>query len=1112
MRNGPGGTSAVGEKYDSFFEEFEEAVGEVVELNNVLNDALLDLHVACTAAASPDPSHSLLLEVWTDGVRSTPQLLVDVAYADGSGRPSPWEIRHLLLSRPAVAEADRELSEALQDLTSMVRTHAAAGLLVRLSCQNADRRLPRLAAAAAPGAGHAHHMQAARVNQALAALRKVAPGLRVRVDVVPSPAPGARTFAWRLVTRELEKPQDGVPLLTGRRAAATPLQVAAAHGAAAISDAASTVAQQAAALAAATAAVPTIELRTRAQRRVVTVTPRSDAAAAAAAADAAMPPTPHSPHGNLAALASGFVSVARSVGSITYAAAHAMIPAMSHRFSEAGPVARSSLGGAPPSPGGAGASIFAGTGGFAAAAASRGGSSGGGAAAVAGAGAGAGAGGGGGPAAGGSPSAHGVSAAVQSEESAAALRRAVAGANHALFRLAKCAAAGGGGAGGSSGASSSGVDAAATAAAAAPRRAEPLSAAAVRGAKLVLEATVRAARQAASDAAGGSEAAAASAAAAAAAAAAKPPPSRASSGRSFSSAFGSKKVRDTQPTTARPAPPPLLSAVAAATPVCELVDVDARVVVLSEAGSAAGSQWPLAGGGRTANGAGAGGSLSGIAGAAGGGPEGLGSGRDWSWEWGIMPRVEGVTFPDCLPTHQRAVHDALEAAVAAGRAAWSGLPALSSEVSGLVSEAEMLFSENDHQVKKAAGDMMAAGRVRAALDRNANTIIACPALLGQLQAAVLRLVAALQRGGHSMRLMAEGLEPLDPRDAAATSASGVDVAPLTPLARGSAFTGPGSPMVGTTNHGGGSPLAGTGGGGGGLKKSMGGGRDGGGAAAAVVGRGRFAAAGIGSAATGSPRSGARSAVGEDLQAAATAAATANAAAAVARTAAAIAAAVADGEADAEAAAAAAAAAGLPLNGVAARSASVSTNGASEDERNRPHAETMSAPAGAASTVGVLPALSPARKRSGASVTVVLPGGGGGGPGHSPGKGLLAGRGASPALSPLGPLGGAAGVRDGGAVAGGASPLGGGLSRKKLPPLPPGRVMSGDGEDESPLGIAAASDGAGAAACEEARGVGAAGKRSSDGVAASSRRGGSGTVAAPVPAAAGISDNGGVVGM
>ncbi|PNW71888.1 hypothetical protein CHLRE_16g669050v5 [Chlamydomonas reinhardtii] len=1094
--------------YDTFFEEFEDAVGEVVELNNVLNDALLELHVACTAAAAPDPNHSLLLEVWTDGVRSTPQLLVDVAYADGSGRPSPWEVRHLLVSRPAVAEADRELSEALQDLVSLVRTHAAAGLLVRLTCQNADRRLPRLAAAAPPGAGHAQHLQvqriqkqAARVNHALAVLRKVAPGLRVRVDVVPSPAPGARTFAWRLVTREQERPQDGVPLLTGRRATATPLQVAAAHGAAAISDAAATVAQQAAALAAAAAAVPTIELQTRAQRRIVAVTPRSDAAAAAAAADAALPPTPHSPAaGNFAALASGFVSVARSVGSITYAAAHAVIPAaMSHRFNDASPLARSSIGGAPPSPAsgaGAGASFFA------AGTSGRRPSSSGGAVPVASP--------VGGPAAGGSPSVHGVSAAVQSEEAAAALRRAVGGANHALFRLAKCAAAGGGGTGGVSCVGSGGVESTAAAATAAttPRRVEPLTAAAVRGVKLVLEATVRTSRQAASDATGGSEAAAV---AAAAAAAAKAPPSRASSSRSFSSAFGSKKVRDAPPaTTLRPAPL-LLSPAAAAMPVCELVDVDARVVVMSESGSAAGWPGAISGGGggfgRTWNGMG--GSLSGVPGSvvgcgtgAGGGVEALGSGRDWSWDWGITPRVEGVAFPDCLPPHHRAVYDALEAAVAAGRAAWSGLPALSSDVSGLVSEAEMLFSENDHLVKKAAGDMMAAGRVRAALDRNANTIIACPALLGQLQAAVIRLVAALHRGSHSMRLMADGLEPLDP-DAAATSASGVDVAPLTPLERGSAFTGPGSPLVGAARNGAGSPLGM--GGAGGLKKSMGGGKGSGAAAAAVVGKGRFAAAGIGSTASGSPRSGAWSAAGEELQAAATAAATANAATVAARTAAAIAAAVADGEADAVAAAA-----GLPLNGVVAtRSVSASTNGISIDDGSQ--AEASSAPVGAASTVGVLPALSPARKRSGAaSVTVVLPGGGSGGPGHSrPSKSLLAGRGLPPALSPLGPLGGAAGTRDGSTNKNGASPLGSGLSRKKLPPLPPGRVVSGDGGDEESPRIAAASGGTGD---EDATGgVGVADKRVSDSVAASSRRGSGSGAAAPVPAAAGISDSGGVLG-
>ena len=98
-----------------------------------------------------------------------------------------------------------------------------------------------------------------------------------------------------------------------------------------------------------------------------------------------------------------------------------------------------------------------------------------------------------------------------------------------------------------------------------------------------------------------------------------------------------------------------------------------------------------------------------------------------------------------------------------------------------------------------------AGCARRWTYHNANTIIACPALLGQLQPAVIRLVAALHRGSHSMCLMAEGLEPLDP-DAAATSASGVDVAPLTPLERGSAFTGPGSPLVGAARNGAGSPL------------------------------------------------------------------------------------------------------------------------------------------------------------------------------------------------------------------------------------------------------------------------------------------------------------------
>lgn len=52
-----------------------------------------------------------------------------------------------------------------QDLVSLVRTHAAAGLLVRLTCQNADRRLPRLAAAAPPGAGHAQHLQVQRIQK-----------------------------------------------------------------------------------------------------------------------------------------------------------------------------------------------------------------------------------------------------------------------------------------------------------------------------------------------------------------------------------------------------------------------------------------------------------------------------------------------------------------------------------------------------------------------------------------------------------------------------------------------------------------------------------------------------------------------------------------------------------------------------------------------------------------------------------------------------------------------------------------------------------------------------------------------------------------------------------
>ncbi len=66
------------------------------------------------AAAAADPRWVLGLDVWCEGVRSVPQLLLDVVYSDSGGRLSPNEARHLLCSRPPIAEADQQVAEAVQ--------------------------------------------------------------------------------------------------------------------------------------------------------------------------------------------------------------------------------------------------------------------------------------------------------------------------------------------------------------------------------------------------------------------------------------------------------------------------------------------------------------------------------------------------------------------------------------------------------------------------------------------------------------------------------------------------------------------------------------------------------------------------------------------------------------------------------------------------------------------------------------------------------------------------------------------------------------------------------------------------------------------------------------
>ncbi len=109
-----------------------------------------------------------------------------------------------LSARPDVAEADRALAAASAGLARALQgpprlstpgqaLFASAPIRLRLRQERQE-----LALSGAP-AGHPAARELARVNAALVALRRAAPGVRVRAEVVPSPAPGARTFAWQLV-------------------------------------------------------------------------------------------------------------------------------------------------------------------------------------------------------------------------------------------------------------------------------------------------------------------------------------------------------------------------------------------------------------------------------------------------------------------------------------------------------------------------------------------------------------------------------------------------------------------------------------------------------------------------------------------------------------------------------------------------------------------------------------------------------------------------------------------------------------------------------------------------------------------------------------------------
>ncbi|GIL82691.1 hypothetical protein Vretimale_8269 [Volvox reticuliferus] len=592
------------------------------------NDILrVFIQAAFAVASSPEPEYALNLKVETDGIRSAPQLLIDVLYADNSNRPLPFEVRHLLTSRPAVAKADREVADAVQELTSALQSHPASAQLVYDDNRMQLTVIPASNASSVPGASRQYqrlHRSAARVSSSLASMRKVAPGLRLLVTVVPSPAPGARTFSWRLLQQpDTQASAMSMGATNIAKQVASPLRVASAYGAAAIVEAVATVAQQAAAIAAAvtTVGAPLIQLQLEAGRRLVAIT----------SAINLMETAPTSAP-QRSALSNN--AILRTL-SLTRGADQ--------------------------------------SGGSTAATAST-----------------------------------GIATAARADEAAAVLRRAISSANHALFRLAKCSTAG----------ASSGRDAAALRKG--DRSAYPIS----KAVTLVLEAAIFAIRQVA-----GVTAAEESTASKAAAI--------------RSSADGGMD---------------------GALPINDLISVEPQLCVISESGSVLSSS--VQGGGSSGCG-GAGSTVTSfpIIGApisplppkgcgSATGADGLIPGWSWSWEWGIEPRVTGVSFPECLPPKARAVHEAVNRAVDAARNIMEQLPLVQRDVLALVGDFGTVFQENDEQLATAARDMMSAGRMRSALDRNANTISASPALVGRLQASVRRLMDDLRRGAEQMRRMA----------------------------------------------------------------------------------------------------------------------------------------------------------------------------------------------------------------------------------------------------------------------------------------------------------------------------------------------------------------------
>ncbi|EFJ41505.1 hypothetical protein VOLCADRAFT_98498 [Volvox carteri f. nagariensis] len=631
----------------------------------------VDRQLAKRDLSNTDPEYALDLEVKTEGVRSIPQVLIDVFYADGISRPLPFEVRHVLTSRPAIAEADRAVAQAVEELTKTLQAHPAP---VHISYDEGKLQLsviPAGSGSAIPGAAQQYQrlqQRAVRLSSALSAMRKAAPGLRFAVTVVPSPAQGARTFSWRLTPRPdvgslnraqgLKEQEPSRGKVAATRSMATPLQVASAHGAATIMDAAATVAQQAAAIAAAvtTTAAPLIQLELEAGRRLVAVTPPASFLMAAAAATAAQRTARHG-------------GVLRSL-SLT-------------RGADASDV------------------------------------SGGGAAAVS----------------------KGIAAA---DEAAAVLRRALSSANHALFRLAKRGAAG----------ASAGKDAAAL------RKGDPSAYPIAQAVTLVFEAALDATRHAA-----------ATAAMSEAAAAPMPPPPRPPSGDGGGIGGSIDGLS-----------------------VSELISVEPQLRSASESGSMLSSSVNAGGAycGSTAGGCASNceppSPLLSKGYGSGTSADGLNPGGSWSWDWGIEPRVPGVSFPDCLSPKVRAVYDAVNRVVDTARAVTEELPRVQREVLVLVDESEAVFRKNEEQLHIMAHDMMSAGRaekierhrvlvcwenllphikrgfavllyhavlcrLRAALDRNANTISASPTLVDQVRAAVTRLMSELRRGAEQMREM-----------------------------------------------------------------------------------------------------------------------------------------------------------------------------------------------------------------------------------------------------------------------------------------------------------------------------------------------------------------------